>query len=225
MTSSGPTPYRHCQDLPAFIAVLRGGHRRWMCTLGDSNTCNTGFTHGGKQWPELLHAALKEAAGTQTLMLANAGVSGDTVLEAQDRLDHDVGRIRPDLTFVCFGSNDAKRLDDRQFTAGLGSIIDRLLALGGSIVLMTPIPVWERTPSRIWPDDEALRAKIGCIRAIAQNRSLPLVDLYALWHEAEVEGDLCIASVMSDAVHANAIGHRLICHQLLPAFGLAVPLA
>lgn len=143
--------YQRCESLPVFIDQLRGPARHWLCALGDSNTCNTQFTAGGKQWPELLHATLKDLAGTQTLMLANAGVSGDSVVEALARFDHDVARIRLALTILCLGSNDAKRLSDVEFDVGLNELLDRLATLGSQVLLRTPTPVWERTPSRIWP--------------------------------------------------------------------------
>ncbi len=216
--------YRRCDPLPAFIDALRRKERRWLCALGDSNTCNTQFTCGGKQWPELLHSALKDAAGTQTLMLANAGVSGDSVHEALERFDHDVARVRPDLTIICLGSNDANRLDDAVFDAGLSTIVDRLQDLGGQVVLRTPTPVWERKPSRIWPGDVKLQGKVARIRAIADARGLPLIDTYALWQEAGRRGELDIAEVMSDEVHTDAVGHRLVFRQLLPAFGLPMPI-
>jgi lysophospholipase L1-like esterase len=217
--------YLRCERLPGFVEALRRGERRWLCAFGDSNTCNTGFTRGGKQWPELLHSALKDAAGTQTLMLANAGVSGDSVVEALARFDHDVARVRPDLTIICLGSNDANRLDDAAFDDGLGRIVDRLQALGGEVVLRTPTPVWERNPSRIWPGDVKLQAKVARIRALAVARSLPLIDTYAMWQDAGADGTLRIAEVMSDEVHTDAVGHRLVFRQLLPAFGLPMPVA
>ena len=217
--------YQRCESLPVFIDQLRGPARHWLCALGDSNTCNTQFTAGGKQWPELLHATLKDLAGTQTLMLANAGVSGDSVVEALARFDHDVARIRPALTILCLGSNDAKRLSDVEFDVGLNELLDRLATLGSQVLLRTPTPVWERTPSRIWSADTALRAKIERIRAIAAERALPLVDTYALWRDAEQRGELAMQTLMSDEVHTNALGHRLVFRQLLPAFGMGMPIA
>lgn len=213
-----------CEPMAAFLDETRGGRRLLVC-LGDSNTCNTGFTQGAKQWPELLHSALKDAVATQNLVLVNAGVSGDTVEDALARFEHDVGRFRPGLCIVCLGSNDANRLDDRRFAAGLAAICDRLGAAGSRVLLRTPTPVWERKPSRIWPDDHRLQAVVAVIRALAAERSLPLVDTYGMWQDAAAAGTLDIAGLMSDEVHTNAIGHRLVFRQLLPAFGLAMPIA
>lgn len=210
--------YRRCDQLPAFVEALKRGERRWLCCLGDSNTCNTNFTAGAKQWPELLHHALKFAAGTQTLMLVNAGVSGDTVTDALARFDHDVARVRPDLTILCLGTNDAVHMDDATFDAGMNELIDRLEALGSQVVLRTPAPVQEFNPSRIWPHDASRMAKRERICAIADARGLPLIDTYALWADAERRGELVMAELMTDEVHTNAAGHRLIFQQILSVF-------
>lgn len=215
--------HRRTAALPLLLQDLKAGRRRLMVCLGDSNTCNTNFTQGAKQWPELLHSALKDAAGTQTLVLVNAGVSGDSVVEALARFEHDVGRFRPDLCILCLGSNDANRLGDEAFRSGLGELLDRLAALGTTVLLRTPTPIMELVPLRIWPGDDTLRAKNAIIRELADARGLPFVDTYALWLEAERAGDLAIGSVMTDAVHTNNLGHRLVFRQLLPAFGLPYP--
>ena len=217
-------PSNHCyrtDPLARFMADLKAGNRRLMICLGDSNTCNTNFTQGAKQWPELLHSALKDAVENQFLVLVNAGVSGDSVVEALNRFDHDVGRFRPDLCVICLGSNDAKRMDDAQFRNRLNELLDRLAALGTAVLLRTPTPVMERKPLRIWPGDDHLRAKVAVIRAVAEERNLPFVDTYTLWHEAAERGDLDIGAVMTDEVHTNNLGHRLVFRQLLPAFGLS----
>jgi lysophospholipase L1-like esterase len=212
--------FRRCENLPAFFTALAAGERRWLCCLGDSNTNNTDFTRGGKQWPELVHTALKRAAKTQTLMLANAGVSGDTVDQALARFDHDVARIRPDLTIVCLGTNDGAKSTDAAYTAGMNTLIDRLLALGSQVVLRTPAVVWEMSPSRIWPSDNRAWAYDRC-RAIADERGLPLIDTHARWCALEAAGRLPLPGLMADAIHTNAAGHRLVAGQILEAFGLS----
>jgi len=214
------TYFHRCETLPHFVAALKRGERKWLCALGDSNTANTNFTNGGKQWAEHVHSALKDKAGTQTLMLANAGVSGDSVTEALARFDHDVARVRPDVTILCLGSNDANRLDDATFTTGLNALIDRLLDLHCTVILRTPTPVWEKSPSRIWPGADKLQAKCAIIRHLAATREIPFIDTYTQWTDAEKRGELIMADLMTDEVHTNAAGHQLVARQVLAAFGV-----
>ena len=216
-----PDAYRRCHLIASFIADLRAGRRRLLLALGDSNTCNTGFTAGAKQWPELLHSALKDACGTQSLLLVNAGVSGDTVHDVLARFDHDVARFRPDLVVFHIGTNDAGRLGDDEFRAGVREVLDRLAALGALVLVRTAAPMMERQPLRIYPHDTAGAAKRALLLAEADARGLPVVDIDQLWREAEARGELRIGELMADEVHTNAAGHRLVFEQLLQAFPLA----
>ena len=209
-----------CTAIPSLVTRVRSGQPTLLLALGDSNTCNTDFTAGAKQWPELLHARLKVAAGSQTLLLVNAGVSGDTVHEVQARFESDVARFRPEMVILALGTNDANRLTDDEFRSGMREVIDRLQALGSQILLRTVPPIWERQPSRIWPDDAALQAKIAITRSLAAERALPFVDIYGWWRELEQTGDLVIESLMTDEIHTNAAGHALISQQLGQAFGM-----
>lgn len=212
--------YRRCHRLAPLVADLRAGRRRLLLALGDSNTCNTGFTSGAKQWPELLHSALKDACATQGLLLLNAGVSGDTVHDVLARFDHDVARFRPDLVVFHIGTNDAGRLDDDAFRAGVREVLDRLAALGATVLVRTAAPMMEREPLRIYPHDHAGAAKRAILLAEADARGLAVVDIDRLWREAEARGELRIGELMADAVHTNAAGHRLVFEQLMRAFPL-----
>ena len=86
-------PYRRLDRLAALNARLAAGEPTMLVALGDSNTCNTKFSAGAKQWPELLHERLKDHHRHQRVLLLNSGVSGDCVERvlqlslAQPRLD------------------------------------------------------------------------------------------------------------------------------------------
>lgn len=84
--------------LAPFLDRLCANQSCVLIALGDSNTDNTRFAGAGKQRPELLHTELKQHYRTQRLLLVNAGVSGDTVLNALDRFDTDVAAFGPTLT-------------------------------------------------------------------------------------------------------------------------------
>lgn len=210
---------RQAEKLYPFLAKLRAHQPAMLITLGDSNTCNADFSGGAKQWPELLHTALKERFGYQELMLFNAGICGDTVVEALARLDRDVLRFQPDLVIVCFGTNDRK-LEVVAFRRGLQELVQRIEATGATVLLRTPLPIMELEPAppHIWKNDGELRDRLAVVREVAEARVLAFVDNYAAWCEGEAQGRLVMGELMADPIHSNAAGHRLIFEQLLEAF-------
>jgi acyl-CoA thioesterase I len=212
----------NAEKIRPFLDRLSAGEHLLLAALGDSNTCNAHFGRGGKQWPELLHQELRDHYNTQRILMINAGISGDSVREALARLDGDVLRFRPDLTVVCLGSNDANRLSDDEFRAGMDETLDRLEEAGSLLLLRTPTPImeYEPAPEHLWTGDEKLRPKLDIIREIARERALAFVDTYAQWWDLESAGKLNVASIMHDAVHTNALGHQLVCRGLAPAFGM-----
>ena len=207
------------ERLAPFLAKLRAHTPALFVALGDSNTCNADFSAGAKQWPELLHTGLKERFGYQELTLFNAGICGDTVLEALARLDRDVLRFQPDLVIVCFGTNDRK-LDVATFRLGLNELCQRIEAAGATVLLRTTLPIMELEPAppHIWKNDGELRERLDVVREVAQARQLAFVDNYAAWCEREDKGRLVIKDLMADQIHSNAAGHRLIFEQLLEHF-------
>lgn len=216
-----PRDFVHrCAPLAGFLDRVRAKQPTVLLALGDSNTSNTGFTAGAKQWPELLHSRLKEMCASQTLLLVNAGISGDAVTEVEARYATDVHRFRPELVVLCLGTNDANRLSDVAYRDGMSRLLDRLTSDGAQVLLRTPTPIWERSPSRIWPEDDKLRAKVEIIQDLAEEWAVPFVDTYAWWRNLEARGELVMERMMCDEVHANAFGHALIEAQVATAFDL-----
>ena len=70
----------------------------------------------------------------------NAGLSGDNILHACERLDRDVVSHHPDLTVVCFGLNDCARGDAglELFYNSLVEIFTKLKEAGSEVIFMTP---------------------------------------------------------------------------------------
>lgn len=203
-------------SLDSVVARLAAGEAVTIVCLGDSNTDNTGFTAGSKQWPELLHTALKMHYANIRVRVYNAGVSGDAVPEALARYERDVARLQPDLVIVCLGSNDSDRVSDADFRTGMNSLLDRINALPAACLLRTPTPVLEKRPQghRIWTGDQPLVDKVLILRELARERALPLHDTFAQWHALEATGAWSIGAWMDDEVHTNAAGHRLVASQV-----------
>jgi lysophospholipase L1-like esterase len=215
------------ERLAALLARLGPGRHATLCALGDSNTANALFTRGGKQWPELMHQEMRERYATQDLTLINAGISGDSVREARARLERDVLRHRPDLVVACLGANDAGRLDDAEFSAGMNEILDRVRASGAAVVLRTGAPIVEKEPppKHLWTGDHQHRAKYDLVRAIARERGIALVDTWEQFWRRERASELDCASLYCDEVHLGAEGHVLVWRGLAPYLGCPRELA
>ncbi len=219
-----PHPYaRHIfrsELLAPFCERLKRKEHSLILALGDSNTCNTTFTQGAKQWPELLHSELRDHFGTQAVLLVNSGVSGDCSKMVLERFETTALRFQPNLTILCLGPND-RRLTEAEFRANMTEIIERLQAAGSLVLLRTPTPIMEfkPEPKHLWRGDDDLRARIAIICELADRRGLPFVDTYAQWWAREESGFVPVGALMSDAVHTNALGHQEVCRGLLPAFG------
>ncbi len=208
--------------LATLIAKLRSKQLVVIVAIGDSNTCNSGFTAGAKQWPELLCTELCGHYQTQRVLLVNAGMCGDTVEGGNKRFESDVLRFAPTVTIITFGTNDSKRLTPERFGAELERMVERVTAAGSLAMIRTSPPVMELEPAppHVWRDDGALRRLMDINREVAMRRGLPLVDTYLAWHELEERGELRIGTLMRDCVHPNALGHQLMARQTAAVFGL-----
>jgi lysophospholipase L1-like esterase len=207
------------EQMEPFRAKLRNRQPTLLLTLGDSNTSNADFSGGAKQWPELLHTALKERFGYEEILLINAGMCGDTAQDAGRRLERDVLRFKPDLVMVCFGTND-RRLDVATFRTELSGVCQRIRETGSGLLLRTTLPILEQNPPppHWWKSDHDLRERLDVVRELAQSEGYALYDTYAAWLEAEATGGLVPADLMCDDIHSNAAGHHLVFTQLLELF-------
>jgi acyl-CoA thioesterase-1 len=90
--------------------------------LGDSLTAGLGLDRS-QAFPSLVEARLRKAG--LDWKVVNAGVSGDTSAGALARMDG-ICRAKPDLLFVCIGSNDGLRgLPVAGLEKNLRAILDR----------------------------------------------------------------------------------------------------
>ena len=129
--------------------------------------------------------------------ILNAGVEGDTTVEAIARLEDDVLNRDPRVVVVEFGGNDFRRNMDREQTfRNLDRVVERVTEEGAMVVL--------------------LELRIGILR-----------DEYLSGYRrvAKAHGALLISDFMSgilgnskltvDGVHPNAAGHRLIAERVM----------
>ena len=105
--------------------------------------------------------------------------------------------------------------------------VDALQQQDCKIILMTPNPLrWTPAMKRLYgkppyrPDDPdgfnvSLSPYADCVRELAKNRKIPIVDVYvAFLAYGKVKGQ-SIDNLLIDGVHPNDKGHRLVADLLI----------
>lgn len=202
-----PTP---AEDLPA----LKKGDK--VIFLGDS------ITQGGNG-PKGYVGLIREKFMEQGVEVLNAGISGNKVPDLQKRLQKDVLDKKPTLVVIYIGINDvwhgeknpANGTKKEDFDAGLRSIIEKITAGGGKVVLCTPTVIGEKAENTL---DAKLNEYSDVSRKIATDLKLPLVDLRKAFldhlksnnKENKEKGILT-----GDRVHLNEAGNKLVADTML----------
>ncbi|MGN6625618.1 MAG: SGNH/GDSL hydrolase family protein [Tepidisphaeraceae bacterium] len=166
-----------------------------------------------------------DALGAQVpAEVINAGVSGETTAAALKRLQRDVLDRHPDVVTVLYGTNDMVR-DKPQpkvpldaYAKNLGTIVDRIQAKGGRVVLCTvppidSVPYFKRHPKSNYDPagglDKIIADYCDAVRRVAAERHVLVVDLNAIlkdptdWRSA-------------DGVHPTPRGRVIIAKAIAP---------
>ena len=162
----------------------------------------------------------------------NAGVPGNTTRDALLRLDSDVISRHPQIVTILFGINDSAvdvwkgasqpRVPLAEYRANLLELIRRIRGSGATPILLTPNPVcWTPQLLKLYgtppyepqnPDgwNVLLRQYAQTVREIAAQEKTPLVDVDRLFRAYSTEPNHRLGDLLSDGMHPNDAGHRLI---------------
>lgn len=162
--------------------------------------------------------------------VVNAGINGDIVTLATQRLEKDVLNRKPDLVTVMFGGNEAgfyrpetngfaatPRVSRDAFKTALETVVDRLQAAKITVVLMTCPPMTDK----YWGADLEPYQQNGInflvkdyaqtMRDVAAEKQVELVDVYDAFQQDDRR-----LTYFLDGLHPDARGHRLIADLLAP---------
>ena len=153
-------------------------------------------------------------AGHQVI---NAGISGNRVVDLQQRVADDVLAAQPDLVSILIGINDTWRRFDRAdptttetYARGYRDILARISDTGARLVMMEPflLPVTDEQQSQ-WRAD--LDGKITAMRGLADEFDATLVptDVF-LTETAAADESRGNQELAHDGVHPTPYGHSLI---------------
>ena len=165
-------------------------------------------------------ARLQQLLGSDYLVL-NAGLSGHTLMQKTDRPYiaptktkkhpfHAALEFQPDIVTIKLGTNDSKTPYDSllhaDFVKDLHALVDSFMALPSRpyIYLCLPIPA----EGEVWTiRDSVIEQEIlPRIRAVAQERNLPVIDLYTPLKP--------FPELLQDKIHPNAGGAMIIAEEI-----------
>jgi acyl-CoA thioesterase-1 len=199
----GWTARRLAAALAALLLLLGRAavaEERVIAALGDSLTAGFGVA-AEDAWPALLDARLRREG--RPYRVVNAGVSGDTTAGALRRVDW-VLRSAPEIAIVALGANDGLRgLDVDRMRANLLAIVERLRAARARVLLAG----MELPPNYGAPYVRAFRAVFP---DVARRTGAALMPFLLDGVAADPRLNL------SDGIHPNAAGHRLIAERVWP---------
>ncbi len=192
---------------------------RWVFA-GDSITHGALHTMGWRDYVELFGERVRWEMGRGRDCVIKTGVSGWRINTLADDLDWSLLQHRPHVAVLNFGMNDCA-----QGSAGVGEfirvyldVLDRLAASGCSQIVV-------QTPNRIMNNDSlrysALPEYASAVHDIAAKSGALLVDHFSDWEPWERDGTLPF--LLSDPIHPNELGHRLMNRSTLIALSLWDP--
>jgi len=150
----------------------------------------------------------------------NAGISGHTSRDMLKRLERDVLSHKPDWVSISCGVNDVwhgeKGVPLPEYKKNMTEIVDRCLAAGAKVLLLTSTPIYENLNS---PENKKLAAYNDFLRQLAKEKKILLCDLNkaftALYKKKLTKKRL----LTIDGVHMNPRGNRLMAREIAKALG------
>lgn len=195
-----------------FSEKLQNGEEVTIAFLGDSTTEKNDTTDGELNHVGLLTEWFNEEYPDQ-VNVVNAGVSGNTVVQMNDRLYDDVLYRNPDLVIISSGLNDASgtlKITVDEFKETYESIITDVLESDAEVILRTPNLT--QNPQT----NEDLFEYVEVTRSLAEEYNLGLYDFYNIEESGISNGEVNQADLMTDTIHPNAEGQNYIYENFKP---------
>ncbi len=185
--------------------------------VGDSITNGATLEQGDPIYWQLVKESLQ--LGDVTGM----GVNGSCYsTKSEFGLEHEPLAIRyqqipqTDMIFIALGTNDFGRstpmgtIEDQEDVSFYGAMNMILTALeeqcsDSQIILLTPIVRHDKSVNNLGLE---ITDYIAAIKAVAQERNLPVVDMYELTRNSLSQG------VFTDGVHLDKYGHQILAQTL-----------
>jgi len=205
--------------------TARGGDKVTIGLIGDSTVA----VQSG--WGPAFASRFNDNA-----KVLNFAKNGATLEALSSKLDS-LLKLKPDYVLIQFGHNDQKRYDTKEYGKKLQSYIDRIQKAGGKPIIVSSVVrrsfgkddkiVSNMVKNSKYSFKANLEAYAKAAEAVAQNNSLPFIDLYSL-SEAHHNAIGRAASMTynfkeGDRTHFNKKGGQAIVDLILPELKKVVP--
>jgi len=178
--------------------------------LGDSVTFGYGVDSETESFFARIDKIMKSGIYGNVRVI-NAGVNGDGVNNALQRLSTDVIDHKPDIVVIAFGLNDCqnKSMTTEKFGNNINLMID-VIPKNAEVILATSNTFME-TGQPLWRNlNISFSPYMKEIRKIARERKLSLIDVNAAWQNHLRMNPRTIESMYVDPTHPSAKGHSVI---------------
>ncbi|MFB9330932.1 SGNH/GDSL hydrolase family protein [Paenibacillus aurantiacus] len=195
---------------------------------GDSITdCGRNYKEAaslGVGYPYFIAAELGRLYPELNLTFYNRGISGNRVVDLEQRWEQDCLALNPTVVSIYIGINDTWRRYDNndptsteQYYDGYRRLITSTLdRLDARLVLIEPFVLPVPEDRKGWRED--LDPKIAAVRELAQEFKTAYVPLDGLFAQASMKTGP--AYWAGDGVHPSAAGQSLIAKAWLEAIGV-----
>lgn len=205
-------------EAPKQVTLKDGDH---IIFFGDSLTQLGGQEkpkdHVKKGYVRIVAETLAEKHPDKKIKVDWVATGGHTVPDLLKRVDKDVIAKKPTIVVIQIGCNDARRLPQEKFKAGLEELIDRLQKENIQVVQCTLTTVSERWDGKDkWDPQHEAFAQVA--REIAKAKNVPLNDLrkafmtYLKEHNPENKQS---GFLTYDGNHWNDNGMQFVAAQML----------
>ena len=186
-------------------------------------------------FPMKLQRRLTELYPAAAPTVLNAGVGGDSVAQMAARLDRDVLPFHPDLVILEVGLNDclgSVTNDPADFAAQVGALMDRILASGAELMLLTPNAMCARMHPNVPAEDSwrqlfarAVQKQTGGVMTAFVNaactqaklRNVPIADAYARWEQLRACGVDTTSLLSNNINHPTPAMHDIFVEKIIDA--------
>ncbi|MDR3710656.1 MAG: rhamnogalacturonan acetylesterase [Capsulimonadaceae bacterium] len=202
-----------------------------VAIAGDSTVCDYPLTDPHRGWGQLLPLFVD----TKRVAIENfaAGGRSTKTFMSEGRWDKLLAS-KPNFVFIQFGHNDSHAKSqpeatdaDGDYSAYLREYVDSARAIGAAPILVTPMHrgLWDKEGTHLTTE---LLPYAAAMRRVAEEKNVPLVDLYATsgvaFEKLGKDGlDTLFAFPAQDRTHFNKQGARLLAGLVVEETERVVP--